>query len=63
MPIIIAHILEGRPKELKVALIRNLTQTVVDTLGAPADSVRVIISEMPKDQYGLGGFTAEELGR
>ena len=63
MPIIVAHILEGRPKETKVELIRNITRAVVDTLGAPPDSVRVIISEMPKDQYGIGGRTAEELGR
>ena len=63
MPIIIAHILEGRPKELKVALVRNLTDAVVKTLGADPEQVRVIISEMPKDQYGIGGKTAEELGR
>ncbi|MBI5646124.1 MAG: 2-hydroxymuconate tautomerase family protein [Ignavibacteriae bacterium] len=63
MPIIIAHILEGRPKELKTALIRNLTDAVVKTLNADPEQVRVIISEMPKDQYGIGGKSAEELGR
>ncbi|MBL0175151.1 MAG: 2-hydroxymuconate tautomerase family protein [Ignavibacteria bacterium] len=63
MPIIIAHILEGRPKELKAALIRNITEAVVSTLDVQADQVRVIINEMQKDQYGIGGRTAEEMGR
>jgi len=63
MPIIVAHILEGRDAETKARLIRDITETVVKTLGAPAESVRVIISEMAKDEYGIGGKTARELGR
>jgi 4-oxalocrotonate tautomerase len=63
MPIIVAHILEGRPKELKAALIRNITDAVVQTLNVQAEQVRVVINEMQKDQYGIGGKTAEELGR
>jgi len=63
MPIIIAHILEGRSKEIKAALIRNITAAVVETLNAEPESVRVILSEMPRDQYGIGGKTVEELER
>ncbi len=63
MPIIIAHILEGREREKKTALIRNLTDAVVKTLGVPEDSVRIILSEIEKEDYGIGGKTAKELGR
>ena len=63
MPIIVAHILEGRPPELKTALIRNITEAVAKTLDAHPDSIRVIVSEMGKDEYGIGGKTARELGR
>ena len=63
MPIIVAHILEGRPAELKIELIRNITETVAKTLDVPQESVRVIVSEMGKDDYGIGGKTARELGR
>lgn len=63
MPIIVAHILEGRPPELKTALIRSITESVAKTLNVPPDSVRVIVSEMGKDEYGIGGKTARELGR
>lgn len=62
MPIIVAHILEGRPAELKIELIRNITETVAKTLDVPPESVRVIVSEMGKDDYGIGGKTARELG-
>jgi 4-oxalocrotonate tautomerase len=63
MPIVIAHILEGRERETKTLLIRNLTDAVVKTLGVPEESVRVILSEMGKEDYGIGGKTAKERGR
>ena len=63
MPIIMAHILEGRDAEVKLTLIRRLTECTAETLGVPPESVRVILSEMKKDEYGIGGKTARELGR
>ena len=63
MPIITAHILEGRSSEQKTALIRSVTDAVVSALDVPRESVRVIITEMEKDSYGIGGQTALELGR
>lgn len=63
MPIITAFILEGRSVEQKKALIHALTDAAVKTLDVPAESVRVIISIMDKDDYGIGGKTARELGR
>lgn len=63
MPIIITHILEGRSAEVKAALIRNLSQTAAETLDVPIETVRVIVSEMKKDEYGIGGQTAKDLGR
>lgn len=63
MPIIHTHILEGRGSDTKRELIRSITEAVVRTLGVPEESVRVIISEMARDAYGIGGKTAKELGR
>lgn len=63
MPIITAHILEGRSSEQKTMLIRSVTDAVVRSLDVPEKSVRVIITEMKKDEYGIGGKTAKELGR
>lgn len=63
MPIVNVYLLEGRTSERKVELIRNITRTVVETLSVPPESVRVILTEMKKEEYGIGGKTAAELGR
>jgi len=60
MPIVTINILEGRDKEKKKQLIRNVTQTIVDTLQVPADSVRVILQDMPVDNYGIAGLPVME---
>ncbi|MDQ1003512.1 4-oxalocrotonate tautomerase [Neobacillus niacini] len=60
MPIIQVNILEGRPPEKIKALIENITDTVVETLDAPKQSVRVLVNEMPKSHWGIAGVPASE---
>ena len=55
MPIVTINILEGRTKEQKTNLIKNVSSAVIETLAVPPDSVRVIINEMPFDHYGIAG--------
>jgi len=55
--------LEGRPPERKRELIEELTKTVERVLGARRESIRVVILEIPKAHWGIGGVSAEELGR
>lgn len=55
MPIIQAFLLEGRSEEKKAAFIAAVTDAAVTSLGAPIESVRVIISEMPATDYGIAG--------
>ena len=63
MPLIIARILEGRPADKVEQLIEALTAAAAETLAAPRDSVRVIVEEVPKTHWGIGGKTAKSLGR
>jgi 4-oxalocrotonate tautomerase len=63
MPIAQIHILEGRTDEQKEALIREVSDAIVRALGAPLPSVRVIISEMPKAHFGIGGEPVSKLKR
>lgn len=63
MPIIQANIVEGRTDEQKEKLIVEITRATVTALGVPQESVRVMIVEMPKTQFGIGGKTAKQLGR
>lgn len=55
MPLIQVTLIEGRPDQAKAALIARLTDAVVDTLGAPRESVRVILQEVPAAHWGVGG--------
>jgi 4-oxalocrotonate tautomerase len=49
-------ILQGpRSVELKRQLVSRITDSFVDTLGVPADSVQVWIQETPPDSWGQGG--------
>lgn len=63
MPIVQVHLLEGRTVEQKRKLIAAVTQALVDSIGAKPESVRVLLDEMPKEHFGIGGVSAQELGR
>jgi 4-oxalocrotonate tautomerase len=60
MPIINVQILEGRPKEKVTELIKNLTETTSETLGAPKENIRVLVSEVPKTHWGIGGISVSD---
>lgn len=55
MPLIDVTLIEGRPPEKKKALIKALTDAVEQSIGAPRDSVRVILREVPAAHWGVGG--------
>jgi 4-oxalocrotonate tautomerase len=63
MPVAQINILEGRSDEQKEALIREVTDALCRSLGAPVESVRIIINEMPKQHFGIAGQSARKLGR
>lgn len=60
MPLINVHMAEGRSQEEKTALMTALTEAAVDELGAPRDTVRVWITEMPATDYMTGGELLSE---
>ncbi|GGC44137.1 hypothetical protein GCM10011371_34450 [Novosphingobium marinum] len=55
MPIIEVNLLEGRPPEAKERLIKALTDAAIDAIGAPRESVRVILREMAPAHFAVGG--------
>ena len=58
MPIIEVHMLEGRTLEQKRELVGQVTEAVCRTLGARPEQVRIILSEMPKEDYAVAGTLA-----
>ena len=60
MPIINVQILEGRTAEKISDVIRNITNTVSETLEAPKESIRVIVTEIPNTHWGVAGVPKSE---
>lgn len=55
MPLVQINILEGRSTEMKDRLIAEVTDAVSRTLGAPQESIRVLLYELPKQHWAVGG--------
>ncbi|WP_375057476.1 2-hydroxymuconate tautomerase [Zobellella sp. DQSA1] len=63
MPIVQVNMMEGRSDAQKEAVIEEVTAALVRALDAPRESVRVLINELPKQHFGIGGQSAKALGR
>ncbi|HLR68285.1 MAG TPA: 4-oxalocrotonate tautomerase [Virgibacillus sp.] len=63
MPLVNMQIMEGRPESKINDLIKNVTETVSETLDSPKENVRVIIHEVPKTHWGIGGVRAVDKNR
>ncbi len=55
MPLIHIELIEGRSQEQLRNLVRDVTDVVSKNTGAPAEHVHVILSEMRRDRYSVGG--------
>ncbi|BFM05097.1 MULTISPECIES: 2-hydroxymuconate tautomerase [Gammaproteobacteria] len=63
MPIAQLYIIDGRTDEQKETLIQEVSEAMARSLDAPMDRIRVMITEMPKQHFGIGGQSAKKLGR
>ena len=55
MPTIRVELLEGRTPEQKTVLVKALTQAVVESLGSKAESVDVVLFDIPRQNWATGG--------
>ena len=60
MPLIHVEILEGRPPEKIRKMIEKVTDAVEEALEAPRPSIRVIVTEIPKTHWAVGGVPIAE---
>ncbi|MBP1971231.1 4-oxalocrotonate tautomerase [Virgibacillus natechei] len=63
MPLINVQIMEGRSPEKIEAMMENVTNAVSESLDAPKENVRVIVDEVPKTHWAIGGTSAKKLGK
>lgn len=55
MPILQIHLLEGRDREKKKALVSKVTEAVCESLDVKPEAVKIILSEMALDHYAVAG--------
>ncbi|HWV07105.1 MULTISPECIES: 2-hydroxymuconate tautomerase [Ralstonia] len=63
MPFAQIYMIEGRTTEQKRAVIDKVTAALVEATGAPKENVRVWIHDVPKENWGIAGVSAKDLGR
>ena len=63
MPFAQIYMIEGRTEEHKRAVIEKVTAALVEAVGAPIANVRVWIQDVPKENWGIAGVSAKDLGR
>ena len=59
MPVIHVNVWEGFGPQKAKAAIEGVTQVFVD-LGIPTQAVEVVVHEIPKSHWGIGGQPASE---
>jgi 4-oxalocrotonate tautomerase len=60
MPIVRIDVWSGRTAEQKKALIRNVTDAVVASIGCPEQAVEVLLYEVDKSNWASGGVCHAE---
>ncbi|HDR8857457.1 TPA: 2-hydroxymuconate tautomerase family protein [Burkholderia territorii] len=60
MPTLEVFLPAGHDDARKADLITRLSTATVDAIGAPLESVRVLLTELPSTHVGLGGRTAAD---
>jgi 4-oxalocrotonate tautomerase len=55
MPVIEITFFEGRPIEKKRELVKAVTDAMSRTMDLPPEGIHVILKEVKKDQWAVGG--------
>jgi len=59
LPFIIVYLWKGRTEEAKERIIKGITE-VLKTEGIPESRISVVIQEISKDNWGVGGLPASK---
>jgi 4-oxalocrotonate tautomerase len=55
MPLAQLYIGKGRSYEQKKKLIEKVTEAIVESLGSDKNNVWVVLNEVPRSEWGIGG--------
>lgn len=60
MPTLRVELMEGRTVDQKKALVKALTQAVVETLGSKPEAVDILLYDIKKHDWATGGVQWSE---
>lgn len=55
MPIVTVQMFKGRSLEVKRELVKRVTEAVTETTGLKPETVTVVIEELDKENWAIGG--------
>jgi 4-oxalocrotonate tautomerase len=55
MPLVTIKIMQGRSKEQKRGMAKDVTDAITKNIGCPTDAVNLEIVEMKEDNFAMGG--------
>ena len=61
MPILNVQISQGLSAAQKTAFLQKMTQAIVDSVGAPLASIRIILQEIPPEHVIVAGEPGKEM--
>ncbi|MDD4263180.1 MAG: 2-hydroxymuconate tautomerase family protein [Firmicutes bacterium] len=60
MPIATIKLLEGRTDTQKKKLVETVTKAIQDAIGASPENITVVLEEMQRTHYAVGGIRASD---
>jgi len=60
MPVVTIAMFDGRSIEQKRELVKGVTEVVARVTGNPADAVHVIIEEIKRENWSIGGVLSTD---
>jgi 4-oxalocrotonate tautomerase family enzyme len=63
MPYVNVQITKGATREQKATIVREITETLVRTLGKKPEHIHIVIQNVEREDWGYNGVLSDELGR
>lgn len=63
MPYVNVRITRGATREQKARIVREITQTLVETLGKKPEHTHIVIDEIAEEDWGYAGMLTDEWRR
>ena len=60
MPFVEIKLWKGRNKETKKKMIEKVTEAITETIQCPKEAVHIVVHEVEKDDWAIGGKICSE---